>query len=281
MDEVAQEVVQKVNKLNCQSSPLHSGQLWLVKMSKPFNDDKPDVVKSSEYILKTRYFILFKIRPQYALAFPLTSQKPKSKFDVVIKNADLGITSWNDQEISTIHCGEPQRIDITRFIDTRSFMISHIKDRTMKMIISIYFASLIDEDFCEQETFNIIENAIAYNEKAHGIADEKPRIINSSGAFYAKYNQNEDSEIHQTYKWLNGLHLDYKYVELEDDEAYYNQITDNENSDDSNDNDSDNDSVDIISMVNSYETVVKSHNSIRDMIKHKYGETLSEVSDTQ
>ena len=221
----------KVNKLTVHSNPLHAGQVWLVKLPKPFLDDKPDIVKSSEYLLKTRYFILFKVSDQYAWGFPLTSSAPKSRYDLVVNNRDVGVSTWDNREISIIHCGQPQRIDTTRFMSAQSFMTTTVSDRTLKQLVTVFLASLIDKEYCEQEAHNILENAFEYNERTNEITAEnpKPEIRNSSGAFYCKYNRNEDSEYHQTYKWLNGLPLDYKWIELEDDNEYYDRITNPDN----------------------------------------------------
>ena len=225
------EEEKKVNKLTAHSNPLHAGQVWLVKMPKPFLDERPDIVKSSEFLLKTRYFILFKVSSQYAWGFPLTSSAPKSKYDLVVNNRDVGVSTWDDREVSTIHCGQPQRLDTTRFMSTQSFMTTTVSDKTLKQMISIFIGSILDKDYCEQEAYNILETAIEYNKRANDISIEnpKPEIRNSSGAFYCKYNRDEDSEYHQTYKWLNGLPLDYKFVELEDDNEYYDRVTNPDN----------------------------------------------------
>lgn len=206
----------KVNKLDISADPIAPGQVWYVNMPDemaPMVGTKVDKLMATEYLMKGRFYVVLKVLEKYCLGIPVSASGPKSKHDIVVNNYDLGLNSKIDNAgVSTIHCGMIQRLDRYRFMNTSSYLLTVLSERSFDQIRSITLAYFID-NMSVDKVSDLIEAAIEYNNHANNsdtsTTKERDKIVNPYGYFYAKENYYEDSEFFTKYKYMNSIPLDY------------------------------------------------------------------------
>ena len=195
------------NTFKIETSFVAPGQIWLIKMPRPDIITNYSPVYSTEFIAKSRFFVVLQVYKDSILTIPLSSTEPSHKHDIVINNSDVGIKS--QYKTSTIRCGCLQRLDKSRFTNPSSYLLTNLSRKSFISILSVVFASIIDGNLHDGEIGTLVDGIMEYN-----ASNTDPNnlftfdIENPYGMLYSRLPSSEDdNEYSSLYKFMNGYKL--------------------------------------------------------------------------